>query len=188
MERVVVAALAVFLVVIVAGCAQFSLVEPVPTVIGDMYSVTPQIQWNSNKTGKYEIWTVDGLGLQRLQFITGIEDNEALFGGKQYEKIVFKKNMTATEIMDLVAASFAADEARKIETKNFKPNQFGNYPGFRCDFSFVKKEGLEWDGLVVGAVIKEKLYLISYSGAHAHYFPKYRTEVERIIQSIKMQG
>lgn len=186
MERLVVAAVAIFLAITVAGCAQFSLIEPAPTMIGDMYSVTPRIQWNSSKTGKYEIWTVDGLGLQRLQFITGIEDNEALYAGKQYEKIVFKKNMTATEIMDLVAASFAADEARKIETKNFKPYQFGGYSGFKCDLSFVKKEGLEWDGLVLGAVVKGKLHLILYTGTRAHYFPKYRTEVEWIIQSIKM--
>jgi hypothetical protein len=180
---------AISLAIALAGCAKFSLVEPTRTVIGDLYSVDPQIQWSSNKSGKYEVWTVDGPGLQRVQFINGIDDNEALYKGKkEYEKLVFKKSMTASEIMDLFVDGFTADNARKIETKNFKPHPFGSHSGFRFDLSFVNKEGLEWDGLVVGAVINGKLYLISYAGARAYYFPKYKAEVERIIQSIKMQG
>lgn len=180
---------AIFLAIALAGCPRFSLVEPGRTVIGDFYSVDPQIQWSSNKTGKYEAWTVDGVRLQRLQFVNSIEDKETIYSGKkQYEKLVFKKNMTASEIMDLVVDSYTADEARKVETKNLKPSQFGSNSGFRFDLSYVNKEGLEYEGLVVGSVIGGKLYLISYTGTRAHYFPKHKTEVERIIQSIKMQG
>ena len=180
---------AIFLVIltmVLAGCIQFSLVEPTRTMIGDLYSVEPQIQWNSNKNGKYEVWTVDGLGLQRLQFINGIEDKETIFEGKkEYEKLIFKKSMTASEVMDLYVANLTADGARKVVTQNLKPNQFGNHSGFRFDLNFVNKEGLEWNGTVVGAVINGKLYLISYAGARAHYFTKYKPEVERIFQSIK---
>jgi hypothetical protein len=183
------AAFAIFLAIALAGCAKFSLVEPTRTVIGDFYSVEPQVRWNSSKTGKYEIWTVDGLGLQRLQFVSGIEDNESLYKGrKEYEKLIFRKSMTASEITDLIVDSLTADGHRKIESKNFKPNQFGSYSGFRFEMSLVNKEGLEYEGLVAGSIIGGKLYLISYTGTRAYYFSKYKSEVERIIQSIKMQG
>ncbi len=182
---------ATFLAIILSGCAAtYSLVEPSRTTIGDKYWVTPQIQWSSINTGKYENWTVDGLSLQRLQFVNGIDDNESVYKGptKKYEKLIFKKSMTASEIMEIVVDSYTADEARKIETKNLKPSQFGSYPGFRFELSYVNKAGLEYEGLVIGSVIGGKLYLISYTGTRAVYFQKYKTEVERIIQSIKMKG
>jgi hypothetical protein len=53
--------------------------------------------------------------------------------------------------------------------------------------NFVTRQGLEGQGSVVGGVVKEKLYLIIYSGARAHYYPKHKDHVERIIQSIRMQ-
>lgn len=180
-------AFVIVLATALAGCAQFNLVEPTRTMIGDLYSVEPQIRWNSNKTGNYEIWTVDGPGLQRVQFVNGIDDNETMFRGKkEYEKLIFKKSMTASEVMDLFVASLTADGARKVETKNLKPSQFGSNSGFRFDLSYVNKEGLEYEGVVVGSVIGGKLYLISYIGTRAYYFAKYKAEVERIIQSIKM--
>jgi hypothetical protein len=173
---------------VLVGCARFSLVEPNRTVIGDKYLVEPQIKWSSQKTAKYEIWTVDGLGLERVQFVNGIDDNETIFQGKkEYEKLVFKKSMTPSEIMDLLVDSYKADGTRKVEAKNLKPIQFGSFQGFRFDLSYVSKNGLEYDGLVVGSAIDGKLYLISYTGTRALYFQKYKSEVERIIQSIKMQ-
>jgi hypothetical protein len=41
-------------------------------------------------------------------------------------------------------------------------------------------------GLVVGAVVEERLQLIMYTGVKTHYFPKHKEHVERIIQSISM--
>ena len=124
-----------------------------------------------------------------MQFVNGIDDNESVYKGsaKAYEKLIFKKSMIPSEIVDIVIDSLTAVDNRKIETKNLKPAQFGSHPGFRFELSYVNKEGLEYDGLVIGSVIAGKLYLISYMGTRAHYFPKYKTEVERIIQSIKMQ-
>ena len=180
---------AIFLAVLLVGCAKYSLVEPTRMAIGDKYWVDPQIQWSSLTTGKYTAWTVDGLSLERLQFVNGVEDKETMYQGKkEYEKLIFKKSMTPSEIMELLVDSYKADGARKVETKNLKPNQFGNAPGFRFDMSYVSKDGLECEGLIAGSVIDGKLYLISYTGTRAHYFPKYKTEAERIIQSIKMQG
>ncbi len=42
-------------------------------------------------------------------------------------------------------------------------------------------------GMVVGAVAKGKLHLIIYTGARRHYFPKYRDDVDRMMDSIQIQ-
>ncbi len=45
---------------------------------------------------------------------------------------------------------------------------------------------LDIDGSAAGAAIEDKLYLILYTGARIHCYPKYRDHVEQLLASIKM--
>jgi hypothetical protein len=177
------------LAVLVAGCAMgYTLVEPRRTAVGDVYTVEPQIPWSAAKAGKRELWTVDGPGLQAIRFVNGLVDGEALFeGGGKEKRPTFRKTMAATELREFVVDSLAQAGLEKIETTGLRPEPFGGAQGFRFDMSFVLRQGLEGQGTVAGAVLKEKLYLIIYSGARAHYYPKHKEHVERIIQSIRTQ-
>ena len=179
------------LIMMLSGCAMYTLVEPQRTEIGGLYTVEPQIPWSEATSGKTQIWTVDGPALQELRFINGIKDNEAPFGVEGQEEDrnpKFRKGMTFLEIKDLVVDGLAVTGAQKLETKNLKPVAFGDQGGFRFEMDFVTEEGLEKLGFVVGSVIKEKLYLISYSGTRAHYFAKYKEHVEKLIDSIQIEG
>ena len=180
----------VTMVVMLAGCTMYALVEHHRTEIGALYTVEPQIPWSEVTSGKTRIWTVDGFALQELRFVNGIEDSEAPFvveGRDEDKNPRFRKGMTFFEIKDLIVDGLAITGAQQVETKNLRPVQFGNYDGFRFEFECVTKEGLEKSGLVVGSVVKEKLYLIAYSGARAHYFAKHRDHVEKIIASIQIK-
>lgn len=179
---------ALALAMMLTGCATYSLVEPPRAVIGNLYTVDPQIPWSAAKVGKLELWTVDGPALEAIRFISGIGDGEALLEGREKEKQPkFRKSLTASEIMEFVIDSLALAGFEKIEPTGLRPEKFGDAQGFRFEMSFVTRQGLEEQGSVVGAVVKEKLHLIIYSGARAHYYPKNRDHVERIIQSIRMQ-
>lgn len=182
------AAHAFLLALFLSGCATYSLVKPVRTPIGDHYTVEPQIAWSAARSGKYAHWTVDGRLLQQIEFVTGLDDGEPLIPDKeQHKKQVFRKGMAPSDIMELVVDSLAMDGAQKLETRNLRPMPFGTQPGFRFEARFVGKDGLEYEGLVAGAAIKDRLYLIQYSGAHAHYFSKHKQHVERMIESIEMR-
>jgi hypothetical protein len=76
--------------------------------------------------------------------------------------------------------------AAMVESNNLRPAAFGRLPGFRFDLSFLSPEGLERDGIVVGTINEDELYLILYLGAREHYFPKYRIHVEELIASIEV--
>ncbi len=180
---------ALALAMMLTGCAVgFTLVEPRRMAIGDLYTVEPQIPWSSTKAGRMELWTVDGPALEAIRFINGIGDGEAWFEGREKEKQPkFRKSMTASEIMEFVVDSLTMLGLEKIEAKGLRPEKFGTAQGFRFEMNFVTRQGLEGQGSVVGGVVKEKLYLIIYSGARAHYYPKHKDHVERIIQSIRMQ-
>ena len=179
---------AVVVAVILAGCTTYSLIEPRRTAIGDFYTVEPQIPWSAAREGRAELWTVDGPLLESLRFMKGLRDGDPLFEGRDQDKRPrFQKTMTASDIMEFVADSVSMQGGQKLTTHNLRPVQFGNAPGFRFELSFVSQEGLEKEALVVGAVIKDQLHLIMYAGARAHYYPKYKEHVERLIESIKMQ-
>jgi hypothetical protein len=60
--------------------------------------------------------------------------------------------------------------AASIDVKNLRPADFGSLPGFRFDFSFLSKEGLERQGLALGCVHAGKLLLMVYTGTREHYF------------------
>ncbi|MFQ5930076.1 MAG: hypothetical protein ACE5MK_10270 [Acidobacteriota bacterium] len=177
------------LAMILTSCAKYSLVKPQRVAIGDLYTVEPQIPWSSTSVAKkVEIWTVDGTRLQRIHLVKGLEDDEVMFEGKDDEKRPqFQKYMTPSEIMEFVVDSITLVGHQKVEATNLRPEKFGNVQGFRFEMSFLSEKGLEEQGVVWGAVVKEKLYLIMYSGAKAHYYPKHKDHVEGIIQSIQMK-
>ena len=177
-------------IMMLSGCAMYTLVEPQRQEIGDLYTVEPQIPWSESSSDKTQIWTVDGPALQELRFVNGIVDSESPFIGllEEEKSPKFKKGMTPLEIKDLVVDGLSVMGALKITVKKVKPFQFGGHDGFRMELNYVTEQGLEKSGLVVGSVIKEKLYVIAYSGARAHYFAKHKDHVEKIIGSIQMEG
>ena len=50
-------------------------------------------------------------------------------------------------------------------TTNLRPHRFGSTDGFRCDLAFMTKNGLAKQGLAAGGVVKNRLYLVLYTGA-----------------------
>ena len=49
------------------------------------------------------------------------------------------------------------------------------------EFLFTTEDGLLREGFTVGAKKDKKLYLIIYSGARLHYYPKNKGDEESIV-------
>ncbi len=179
------------LLVTLAACTHYSLVEAKTQKIGGAYTVEAQIDWNKHVEGKVEWWTVDGPGLEVLRFFKGLDDGDALFArpagtAKDIKFPAYRAGMTASEVMEFVIDSLGRAGAAEVEARGLQPAQFGSVPGFRFELTFATGNGLEMSGLAAGAVIEDVLHLILYTGARIHYFPKYREEVERLLGSIEM--
>ena len=172
-----------------AGCAPYALVEPKRTAIGDLYTVEPQVQWSAVERGKIVTWTVDGFPLEAVRFVKGLDDGESLLleQALQTKPPTFRANMTPSEILEFVVDSWSLAGAQQVRASNLRPRKFANLDGFAFDMTYLLRNGLEAQGMVVGAVAKGKLHLIIYTGARRHYFPKYKTDVDRMIDSIRIQ-
>lgn len=171
-----------------AGCAAYSLVPPARQQIGGAFSVEPQIAWSKQSMSEFEIWTVDGPLLQTLRLYPGLEDGEALFDKDPEELPVFRDDMLAGEVVELIADSLTRNGASNVRSYNLRPASFGDRPGYRVELEFLSERGLAMRGLAAGAVVGDRLYLILYVGAASHYFPKHERDVERLIESVRFDG
>lgn len=179
-------ALLVFLLLL-AACARYSLVPPGSHEIGGAYTVQTSIAWSETSAGSAELWTVDGPSLEAVRFFAALEDGDALFefhGRDNYPR--FEGRMTASEVMEFVVDSLALAGAANMAATDLRPMKFGTLEGFRFELAFLDADGLEYDGLAAGAVADERLNLILYTGTRAYYFPKYKSQVERLIASVRM--
>lgn len=176
----------IMLVILLSGCAQFTLQKPGKvTVVGNM-TVEVGKEWSRLATDNYERWTVDGLGLQELIFNGEIEDGDAILKGDDKEKLPkYKSGMTPIEVAEAIQAALAIREFRKFRILKLRPFRLGGKDGFRFEFSHTNKEGLDLRGFVAGAVREKKLSLIIYVGARLHYHDKHKDEAEHIVKSVQ---
>lgn len=173
---------------LLTACGGFTLIEAKPQTVNAVYTVQPQISWSRVKSSGTELWTVDGPSLQAVRFPPVLSDGDTLFPSRDPDKAApkFNKGMVATEIMEFVVDAFDGAGASAIDALDLEPFVFAGRDGFRFKLNFLSEEGLEYDGLVTGAVDDDKLYLVIYTGTRQHYFPKHEKHVERLMSSLRI--
>jgi hypothetical protein len=176
---------------IVTGCAHYSLVETGSKVeVAKGFRVDPVITWSKAKHYGVVMWTVDGPGLQQILFFPGIEDGAPLFKPMSEKKAakmpLYRSPMSLLEVMDLLEATFARQDLHQIKKQNLLPITFAGQDGFRFDFSYFSKEGLEYKGFAEGAIKNNKLYLIIYTGTALHYYEEYAATANKIMKSTEL--
>jgi hypothetical protein len=130
---------------------------------------------------------VDGPLLNSLLFTPALADGDPLYEIDGREEMPrFRSKMSESEVMEFVIDSFAAAGAQKIEAIGLAPAPFGQRSGFRFDLTYQSGDGLDKLGSVVGMLTEGKLYLIIYTGAAQHYYPKYKPTVEALLASIQI--
>jgi hypothetical protein len=177
---------------VLSGCATtsaYKLVEPHAVEICDLYSIRPTIQWSEIQKGDVRLWTIDGVALESIRFISGIQEGVPIIDlSEEKRETPFRPDMTETELVDAIVDAFTLQGAQQVEPRNLRPAPFGSEEGYRFELSYLDSDGLEKEGIVAGAIVNESLYLIVYTGAKMHYFPKYEAEVENILRSIHVHS
>lgn len=175
------------------GCAGFTLAKGgEPLDMGDGISVQPPRDWNRMAVGKYEYWTLDGLRLQNILFVKGVEDGESIVFRRgvpdDEEKDTFpkyRKGMTLLEIRELFETTWARRQFHRTQVTEFGPAKFGGKAGFEISFTFDTKDGLEMRGHAAGAVFDDKLYMAIYSGTKIHFYERGEDDFKKILSSYR---
>lgn len=172
-----------------ASACVYTHIEAKPQTVAGAFHVNTPVEWNQRDQEKMTVWTIDGQGLQLLGFVNGIDDGQVLYpGGKPdiLEKLPkFDKKMSLPEIRELLLNSIEAASLEDVREEKFEPAKFGGEDGFRLQYRAASKQGLEYRGMLVGAVRNGKLWFVQYAGTDLYYYEKALPAVEEILNSLK---
>jgi hypothetical protein len=172
-----------------AGCVGFARLPAKEQRFAPGFYLTPQVEWSTLRTGTSERWTIHGFGLENVFLAKGIADGQPLVkpSSSKENLPLFRKPMTGSEITELASETMQRRGLGEVRALVVRPETFGGQPGFSADLALKTAEGLELSGLVAGAVVKDKLYLLIFSAPRIHYFPTYVPTVEKVIASARFE-
>ncbi len=188
------------LVLLVAGCAPYVLVQPQRVTVKNALSVEPDIAWNKinqqdiSGRSDAEIWTADGPLLNSLTFFAGVEDGKPLYvqtaeQEKRDKLPAFRSSMTPTEVMELVESTYAKiSQSALTRTRGLRPAKFAGKDGFRFDMTYVGKDEVDREVTAAGTVHEGRLYMIIYQGTRLYHHGLRQAQAERVIQSARLLG
>lgn len=177
------------------AAAQWRLVEagkPREVVSGAMV-VTAPADWNratNRPTKRTEIWTKDGTTLGELDFWLGVKQGEPLFKETSKKKAPLPKFDPAMLPTDLV--EFFEDTARTVlggslfEVTHVVPATLAGQQGVEFEYRYTGGDEVARRGLVRGAIIGGRLYLVNWDAPRLHYFDDHVDEVRAIMDSARL--
>jgi len=161
-----------------AACTGFEAVERGTRNVGGM-TVTAQAPiWNevpaAYAPGGLPTWTVDGVTLNSLSFISNVKDGQTLVDAEKSRKYpVFHADMLPNELAELVQSTCAKLFGATItRTGELKPLEIAGQPGFELDFEFVTNDEVIRRAFIGGTVKDGKLQAVVYQAARMHYYAK----------------
>jgi hypothetical protein len=180
------------------GFNRFTLIQPREHEVARTMRVTPTIRWNRvprtvTEIPREENWTLHGITLDSLTFIGGLENGRPLVRWQRRSDIRqvpnFRADMTPPEIASMIESFYRIRAGSlSFNMTGLQPRSFLGQPGFQFDYDHVGGNELNRQGRVVGAVIGQRLYMILFDAPKSHFFPTIIPEVERIIDSARLDS
>ncbi|UZW56516.1 hypothetical protein NUH86_07075 [Sphingobium sp. JS3065] len=158
-------------------------------------TVTPEREWNrlSARPGRNsESWTLDGDDLNGVNFYS-IETGRTLFrevSRKTRPLPRFSSTMLLTDIPALLENSYRiALGTTLFSMTHVEPASFLGEKGVRFSYSFRKQmEDVSRSGEAVGAIVKGRLYLVTFDAPAILYFDRDVAGFRQIVASARLEA
>lgn len=173
---------------LLAGCTTYSAVDPAKKrEIGGVFRVEPSTLWSAHRDGNVENWTVNGVELDGITFITKVADGKPVAPRVQGEDgPSFRAGMNASDVVDLYEAVLASRGFSQVEVRNLRPHAISGHDAFRFDYAAFDRNGLAKRGTVVGLMDADSgLSLAIYEGASEHYYDASLAAAEKVLESLE---
>jgi hypothetical protein len=157
-------------------------------------AVTPAEGWNrwsARPIKKSEVWTLDGVALNELYFVSGLIPGETLYrdiAKKDHPLPKMVAGMQLTDIPDFVESSMrVALKTSVFRVTNVEPVRFAGRDGVRFAYEYaVEDSPLIRKGVASGTVAGNQLYLITFTAPGVFYFDRDRSKAEAVMASAKL--
>lgn len=185
-----------FLVLLlVSGCATVSKVEQGEQLIGNRLAVQLAGPWNRfEELGMFPVptWTVEGITVDRLQFFVGIKDGSPLIpqtsADKEKRPLTFRAGMQPDEIVALFQTLLTGDGSA-FTLEKMDPAPFLGGTGVRFEFSLIRRvDEVRLSGFGYARVQQGELHAILYQAPRLGFYPRYKPQVEKMVQSAALRS
>lgn len=175
-------------IALVAGCAEERLVQPgIASANGGIVLDTP-IAWSRFAFDRYEIWTIDGIPLNRLYIVPAVKSGEHVFLERRVDANApdapaFRSGMRAEEIRDIVLDALTETGAINMQSEGLRPAHFGTIDGLRFEFRASTAAGLHYRGMVAAVARADQLTFLLWMAPTEYYYDRDATSVAHIFDS-----
>ncbi len=186
------------LLLLLGGCIPaYSLVTAGPVSVsglqvnpGQAWNLAPAIMGPANRK-ETQVWTQDGLLLDRLIIIPGVPDGEGIVTSVQKDAAVplFRAGMLPNEIEELAESSIVkqfGEGGVAVETSSLRPHRFGEHRGILFNMDVTVSDGPDYSGLAGSFIVDDRLYMMMFFGAQPYYYEKHIAEAETIIMGARL--
>jgi hypothetical protein len=152
--------------------------------------VDTTLDWARLRLPREELWTIDGVYLNRFVVFSNVKPNEhVLLEARERRRRPdgpwYRPGMRPDEIRDVVLDALRGNGWVNMQASNLRPAQFGGVEGLRFDATLTSGNGLVYQGLF-GAVERQgKLTHFFWLAPREHYYGRDAEAVERMIASIR---
>lgn len=174
-----------------AACGGGRLVQPGTVEAGDIVVDTP-LAWSRFTFSRYQVWTIDGIPLNRLYFIPSVRNGEHVFLERRATKRrpdgpVYRTGMRPDEIRDLLLDAFSEGGAIGVASGELRPARFGDHDGLRFEFQASTDTGLLYRGQALAAERGDALAVVVWMAPAEFYYDRDVAGVTRLLDSARFK-
>ena len=182
-------------VIFTGGCVTgFVAVVPTTTAVGDL-NINLSTTWNAAPTRILpytrkgaQVWTQDGLLLDRIMIIPAVPDGETIFISRDKSAALpaFNSDMLPNELEELTESSivkFFGEGNVVVNTSSLRPHRFGENRGVLFDLEASLTDSPDYRGMVGAFIANDLLYIMIYVAAEPYYYGKRVDEARSIIET-----
>jgi hypothetical protein len=187
---------ALFAAAMLSGCvAGYTLVPSGQNAVAkNAMSVSVPKAWNKAPGSSFEPvterWTQNGMGLDRITFVGGLNPGQTLAkqAAKEGKRLpAFTPEMSPQDLTSMVETYYRVRAgAKSFNTAAVAPTTFLGHPGIQYDFAFTAGDDVKRRGRTVLAVVNSRLFMMTLDGTDLHYFDAARPEFDAMTSSAKL--
>jgi len=180
-----------FFIVLLAGCGpKRNLIVANQGLVVYDFQLQTSLDWSRAKGPRVEMWTIDGIPLNRFLVIARIKPNEHVYLASKERKSRpdgpwYRPGMRPDEIRDVLADALRSGGWTRISTSNLRPVKFGTVDGLRFEITMTSDSGLVYKGEFGAAEHKGTLTHFSWTAPAEYYYDRDRAAVDKMISSIQ---
>lgn len=177
---------------LLGGCAAVSVVSQGEVVVERRLVVQADRPWNQFGSHLTHVptWTHEGITVDELKFYVGIKDGQVLPAApvKNTTPLTFRAKMSPQEVVALFQAMLTRDGS-SFQLDKIEPTTFLQSPGFRFDYSLIRKsDDVQLKGAAFGVVKNGELFVMTYSAPRLVFFPRYLPAFEKLASSATVRN